>query len=132
MSFPSDLRRGRLMAHIQQRFEGFVGSAPVERGGDPMLLVHMVGREEPGLFPLRPDQTRIGLEIQHGDFFGSRQSGLPAFRVGDLSCDLVTLKQAQTASAQWIDAHGTEDTPEARALRERIGELFSRAEGTMN
>ena len=67
-----------------------------------------------------------------GDFFGSRQSGLPAFRVGDLSCDLATLKQAQTASAQWIDAHGTEDTPEARALRERIGELFSRAEGTMN
>ena len=67
-----------------------------------------------------------------GDFFGSRQSGLPAFRVGDLSCDLATLKQAQTASAQWIDAHGTEDTPEARALRERIGELFSRTEGTMN
>ena len=67
-----------------------------------------------------------------GDFFGSRQSGLPAFRVGDLSCDLATLKQAQTASAQWIDAHGTEDTPEARALRERIGELFARAEGTMN
>ena len=67
-----------------------------------------------------------------GDFFGSRQSGLPAFRVGDLSCDLATLKQAQTASAQWIDAHGTEDTPEARVLRERIGELFSRAEGTMN
>lgn len=67
-----------------------------------------------------------------GDFFGSRQSGLPAFRVGDLSCDLATLKQAQTASAQWIDAHGTEDTLEARALRERIGELFSRAEGTMN
>ena len=67
-----------------------------------------------------------------GDFFGSRQSGLPAFRVGDLSCDLATLKQAQTASAQWIDAHGIEDTPEARALRERIGELFSRAEGTMN
>ena len=67
-----------------------------------------------------------------GDFFGSRQSGLPAFRVGDLSCDLATLKQAQTASAQWIDAHGTEDTPEVRALRERIGELFARAEGTMN
>ena len=67
-----------------------------------------------------------------GDFFGSRQSGLPAFRVGDLSCDLATLKQAQTASAQWIDAHGTEDTLEARALRERIGELFARAEGTMN
>ena len=67
-----------------------------------------------------------------GDFFGSRQSGLPAFRVADLSCDLVTLKQAQAASARWIEDHGTEDTPEANALRLRIGELFARAEGTMN
>ena len=67
-----------------------------------------------------------------GDFFGSRQSGLPAFRVADLSFDLATLKQAQQASADWIDLHGTSDTPEAQALRERIGELFARAEGTMN
>ena len=67
-----------------------------------------------------------------GDFFGSRQSGLPAFRVADLSYDLATLKEAQAASAQWIDEHGTSDEPEAVALRERIGELFRRAEGTMN
>ncbi len=67
-----------------------------------------------------------------GDFFGARQSGLPAFRVADLSMDLATLKQAQAASAQWIDLHGTEETPEAAALRERIGDLFLRAEGTMN
>jgi len=67
-----------------------------------------------------------------GDFFGSRQSGLPVFRVANLSCDLQTLKQAQTASAQWIDTAGTSDTPEAAALRSRIGTLFSRAEGTMN
>ena len=67
-----------------------------------------------------------------GDFFGSRQSGLPAFRVASLSCDLETLKQAQQASAQWIDAEGTADTPEAKALRARIGELFRRSEGTMN
>jgi len=67
-----------------------------------------------------------------GDFFGSRQSGLPAFRVADLSYDLATLKQAQQASKDWIDLHGTEDTPEALALRQRIGELFLRAENTMN
>ena len=67
-----------------------------------------------------------------GDFFGSRQSGLPAFRVADLSFDLATLKEAQAASAQWIEAYGTSDLPEAKALRERIGELFRRAEGTMN
>ena len=67
-----------------------------------------------------------------GDFFGSRQSGLPTFRVADLSYDLSTLKEAQAASARWIEDHGTSDEPEAVALRARIGELFTRAEGTMN
>ena len=67
-----------------------------------------------------------------GDFFGARQSGLPTFRVADLSLDLQTLKDAQAASAQWINAEGTSDTPEAKALRERIGDLFARTEGTMN
>ena len=67
-----------------------------------------------------------------GDFFGSRQSGLPTFRVANLSYDLQTLKDAQTASAKWIDESGTSDAPEAVALRSRIGDLFQRAEGTMN
>ena len=67
-----------------------------------------------------------------GDFFGARQSGLPAFRVANLSCDLETLTQAQQASRAWIDAHGSDDTPEAEALRQRIGELFRRSAGTMN
>jgi len=67
-----------------------------------------------------------------GDFFGSRQSGLPVFRVANLSCDLQTLTLAQKASARWIDTEGTADTAEGRALRDRIGQLFLRAEGTMN
>ena len=67
-----------------------------------------------------------------GDFFGSRQSGLPVFRVADLSFDLQTLKDAQVASVKWIEGSGTSDTPEAAALRSRIGELFRRAKGTMN
>ena len=67
-----------------------------------------------------------------GDFFGSRQSGLPAFRVADLGCDLAAMKGAQQASADWIDTYGASDTPEAKALRQRIGDLFARSEGTMN
>ncbi len=67
-----------------------------------------------------------------GDFFGSRQSGLPVFRVANLNLDLHTLKAAQEASVQWIDTQGTADTPEAEALRSRIGALFRRAQGTMN
>ena len=67
-----------------------------------------------------------------GDFFGSRQSGLPVFRVANLSMDLETLQAAQQASAQWIERYGTADTPEAKALRRRIGGIFARAEGTLN
>ena len=67
-----------------------------------------------------------------GDFFGSRQSGLPAFQIANLSMDLETLKTAQAASAHWINEHGTDDTPESIALRSRIAELFTRADGTMN
>ena len=67
-----------------------------------------------------------------GDFFGSRQSGLPAFRVANLSLDMQTLKDAQAASAAWINEYGTCDTAEAKALRQRIGVLFDRAQGTMN
>ena len=66
-----------------------------------------------------------------GDFFGSRQSGLPVFRVANLSCDLQTLTQAQQSSKEWIES-GYVDEPEAQALRKRIGQLFARAEGTMN
>lgn len=67
-----------------------------------------------------------------GDFFGSRQSGLPTFKVADLSIDLQTLKDAQAASVEWIRQDGADDTPEAIALRDRIGELFRRSEYTMN
>ena len=85
-------------------------------------------------------KTNSGFEIAEedlalrgpGDFFGSRQSGLPVFRAASLSCDLQTLKQAQQASAQWIDKEGSADTPEAEALRHRIGELFLRAQDTVN
>ena len=65
-----------------------------------------------------------------GDFFGSRQSGLPAFHMADLDFDLELLKHAQQASVQWIEEG--QDTPESAALRKRVGTLFSRAEGTMN
>ena len=67
-----------------------------------------------------------------GDFFGARQSGMPVFRVANLSCDLQTLTQAQQASKDWIEQEGTAGTPEAQALQARIQALFSRTQGTMN
>ena len=67
-----------------------------------------------------------------GDFFGSRQSGLPAFRMGNLGTDLTTLQQAQQAAVTWIDTQGTGNTPEAEALRRRIGALFREGGPAMN
>ncbi len=67
-----------------------------------------------------------------GDFFGQRQHGLPVFRVANLDCDLETLKLAQEASARWIESHGGENTPEAAALRQRIGMLFETGNPVLN
>ena len=67
-----------------------------------------------------------------GDFFGSRQSGLPVFRVASLGGDLETLTLAQQASKEWIEVYGESDAPEAKALRARIKGLFERSQGTMN
>jgi hypothetical protein len=52
--------------------------------------------------------------------------------VASLGSDLETLTIAQQASKDWIECHGTADTPEGKALRSRIQTLFERSEGTMN
>ena len=67
-----------------------------------------------------------------GDFFGQRQHGLPSFKAADLSIDMGLLSQAQKAAAQWIDAHGHEDTPAAKAIRERVRVLFDDGNIAMN
>ena len=65
-----------------------------------------------------------------GDFFGSRQHGLPSLRVADLSCDMELLREARAAAEQLLAAdpllaaHG--------ALRRRVAELFERNAGAMN
>ncbi len=85
-------------------------------------------------------QTNDGFQIGQedlklrgpGDFFGARQSGLPAFRVANLGADLQTLELAQQASKSWMESAGAAEASESAALRERIGELFRRADGTLN
>ena len=59
-----------------------------------------------------------------GDFFGSRQHGLPAMKIADLSCDMRLLDEAQTAAKELLADDGTLEKVEHTALRQRIGELF--------
>ncbi len=78
-------------------------------------------------------KTNDGFEISRedlalrgpGDFFGTRQSGLPAFKVGSLSMDLETLRQAQTAAAEFVGSEELAKRPEYAPLMERIRALFT-------
>ena len=81
-------------------------------------------------------KTNDGFEISRadlalrgpGDFFGTRQSGLPAFKVGSLSMDLENLQQAQAAAAEFTASEELALRPEYAPLMDRIRALFA-AEG---
>ena len=60
-----------------------------------------------------------------GDFFGQRQSGLPAFKVGNLSMDMATLKHAQDAAAELLNTEHPERMAEYQPLLRRIRALFA-------
>ena len=59
-----------------------------------------------------------------GDFFGTRQTGLPQLRLATLEGDLTLLQEAQTAARQTIQADPTLTRPDHQALRRRISALF--------
>lgn len=59
-----------------------------------------------------------------GDFFGSRQHGLPEFRIADLSYDVRILSGAQEAAAKLLADDPKLECEENHALLERIRELF--------
>jgi len=83
-------------------------------------------------------KTNNGFEIAEedlklrgpGDFFGSRQHGLPSLRVADLTCDMELLHESRAAAERLLA-----DDPELAAhpmLRRRIDELFELKSASMN
>ena len=83
-------------------------------------------------------KTNDGFEISRedlalrgpGDFFGTRQHGLPAFKVGSLELDLQTLQDAQNAAAEFVSSEDLPARPEYQPLMERIRALFNTASET--
>ena len=67
-----------------------------------------------------------------GDFFGSRQHGLPQMHVADLTADMRVLKQAQDEAQALLAADPDLSRPEHRPLRERIDALFQLHADTFN
>ena len=60
-----------------------------------------------------------------GDFFGSRQHGLPQLGIADLAGDMRVLKEAQRAAEELLRADPGLTEPEHARLLERVKKLFS-------
>ena len=59
-----------------------------------------------------------------GDFFGSRQHGLPDLRIADMATDLETLHEAQAAEQEILGRDPELALPEHRGLRAEVRQLF--------
>jgi len=67
-----------------------------------------------------------------GDFFGSRQHGLPEMHIADLGADTRMLQTAQDAAKALMEADPTLSKPENAALAKRVQQLFAANLGTIN
>ena len=67
-----------------------------------------------------------------GDFFGSRQHGLPQFKTAGLSLDLSLLKEAQQAAEEAMQDPDLPRDPCFPALTLRVDALFRAAGGGLN
>jgi len=59
-----------------------------------------------------------------GDFFGSRQHGLPEMKIASYATDMIVLSQAQIAADELLGADPYLDKPEHLKLKEQIGRMF--------
>ena len=67
-----------------------------------------------------------------GDFFGSRQHGLPELHIADLGADMNVLKAAQEAAQRLLAEDPELAFPEKSRLKERAEELISLSGGRFN
>ena len=67
-----------------------------------------------------------------GDFFGSRQHGLPEMHIADLCTDVRILKTAQDAAKKLLARDPELRDAENQPLRRHIEKLFSQNAGTLN
>ena len=85
-------------------------------------------------------QTNDGFKISEedlrlrgpGDFFGSRQHGLPEMHVADLGADVNVMQTAQQDAAALLADDAALERPEHAALRKRIDRLFSASADSFN
>jgi len=60
-----------------------------------------------------------------GDFFGSRQHGLPEMKIANLMTDMIVLNDAQAAATKLLESDKTLTLPEHRKLKEHICSIYN-------
>ncbi len=67
-----------------------------------------------------------------GDFFGSRQHGLPAMHIADICSDMSVLQTAQSAAHELLQADPELTAPEHAELKTSVERLFTLNADTLN
>ena len=72
------------------------------------------------------------LEIRGpGNFFGSRQHGLPDLKLASLASDMKILKEAQSAAEELLRSDPDLADEENRLFSEKIARMFSEEKGNI-
>ncbi len=111
----------------------------VGRGGKPGACVYIFDAPTP-IAQKRLDalaRSADGFEIAEldlslrgpGEFFGSRQSGLPELAVADLTRDFPLLIEAREDAERWIGAQGDFTEPQDADLRRKVLDRYGSALG---
>ncbi len=102
-------------------FEGSGGDAARER-------LRALCRTNDG-FKLAEEDLRLR---GPGDFFGSRQSGLPDMQIASFATDMELLKTAQSAAKELLEADPGLQRPENGPLRSAVDAVLEKNRGTFN
>lgn len=116
--------RGRVGRGTRQSFCVFYGA---DKGANARERLSVLVHSNDGFVIAQKDLELRGA----GDFFGTRQHGLPPMKLASLSGDTRLLEQAQTAAAQLLARDP--ELEQYPLLRQRVQKLFAQhGEGSFN
>jgi ATP-dependent DNA helicase RecG len=98
--------RGRAASHCFLIVPDWTGPEAYQR-------LHTLERSNDGFHIAEADLALRG----PGDFLGTRQAGLPDFRVANLLRDTALLRAARDEAVAWLELDPTLTRPESQALR---------------
>ena len=63
--------------------------------------------------------------MDHGEFFGTKQHGIPEFKVANLITDIKILKAAQEVANKMLEEDPFFEREEYKGIKNKIDKLFS-------